>query len=523
MKMKVKKAELILGVLLGAQIIFLLYCNFFLQPKNIDSDMARLYVHAIEVFRNHSLYIPDWSYVTTAEWDCSLLFAAPVYGITNNIYASFAVSNMLFLAIWIGTIFKLFSGGGVEKSYIRPLAVLNLILVPYGIGMLSYFNMLFFNGAQYVIKALVPLMLVCILIQILEQKKWNIRNVLFGLLYLFFLMLTTASSGIYVFLCGVLPCLAACFLWESVVKNNKMPRYFYLCAAMTAVAVAVGLYVNIKLGVNPKGSAMKFCVVPGELHDNIVSCFWGIYELFGGVTYWDTDIMSYQGILVMLRMVFTTVLIVGGLTAAKRILTGKQADRMEVMLLSITGMNLLVLCLCSGLRRSGGLFEFRYHLIGIIPVMIVTVKRLITYCQTAEKKKKRLIGIVGGILFAALLLDSNMQVLKRESSRSELGNICSYAEELGIQRVYFDDYEGAEICRLLDREEHSEYFWFIDYGDGAYTGVFDYYKNYAGRPVDFENSMLVVYGTGNADTMVVAGTAFSFFAQEGDWGVYLRD
>ncbi|MCM1102880.1 MAG: hypothetical protein NC409_02140 [Clostridium sp.] len=387
--------------------------------------------------------------------------------------------------------------------------------------MLSYFNMLFFNGAQYVVKVLVPLMLVCILMQISEQKRRSLRGVLFTLLYLSFFMLTTISSGMYVFVCGVLPCFAAYFLWEYFIGNKKIPRCFYLFAAITIAIAALGMYINVKLGINPKGSAMKFCVVPGELHDNIVSCFWGIYELFGGVTYWYVNIMSYQGILVLFRMVFATALIGTGFLSGKRILTGKAADLSEVLLFSITVMNLLVLCLCSGLRRSGGLFEFRYHLIGIIPVMIIAVKRLIAYCQTAEKRKKRAVGMAAGILFAVLLLDSDMQVLKRESSRDEFGNICRYAKELGIETVYFNDYEGAEICRLLDREEHSEYVWFIDEGDRVYTGVFDYYQSYAGQPVNFENSMLVVYGAGGADVLEVAGTAFSFFAQEGDWGVYL--
>ncbi len=48
------KKILILWVLLGVQILFILYANFFLQEKNIDSDMARLYVHAIEIFENRN-------------------------------------------------------------------------------------------------------------------------------------------------------------------------------------------------------------------------------------------------------------------------------------------------------------------------------------------------------------------------------------------------------------------------------------------------------------------------------------
>ena len=502
-----------LWILFAVQVFFIIYCNFFLQEKNIDSDMARLYVHAIEIFKNHNYYIPDWSYVTTAEWDCSLLFAVPFYGITHNIYTSFACANIVFLAIWIWTVFKLFAG----KDCIYPLVSLNLILVPYGVGMLSYFNMLFFNGGQYVVKALLPLMLTAILIEIHSHKAWKWSQYLFAILYFSLLLISTVSSGMYVFLCGVLPCVLAYFLCD-LFQKDKISIGFWVCLLCNVLVVAAGYYLNIRLQVGSKGNAMTFCILPNQIHDNIVACFWGIFELFEGVTYWYTEIMSVEGIVVLLRMVFTALLLICGYLTLKKVFKGKETNIRNVILISIFVVNTIVLCVCNDLRRSNGLFEFRYHLVGVIPLMILMGKWLIDCYKTSNMKVKRFLMLVASVIFLGILLDSYKEILTRDSSRNEFRNICGYAEEYGVSKVYFDDYEGAEICRLFD--EDTEYIYFISDGTIAYTHVFDYYESYKNQPVNFDDSLLVIYGIEENDTIEMLGRSFVFIAQEGAYRVY---
>lgn len=518
----VKKKEMkirFLWLVFFAEVIFIGCCNFFLQGKNIDSDMARLYVHAIEIYKNHNLYIPNWNYVTTAEWDCTLLFAVPFYAVTKNIYLSFAIANMIFLAIWIWTVFKIFS----DKDIVYPLVTLNLLMIPYGVGMLSYFNMLFFNGGQYVIKVLLPLMLTAILLKSRGRKLKGVDQYLFIGIYSAFLLVTAASSGIYVFLCGLLPCLLAFFVY-SLCRKEKPSRWSYITAVLTVALTAIGYYLNIRLQVGSKGNEMKLCVVPEQLHDNIVACFWGLFELFEGVTYYTTKIMSYEGIMVLLRMLFTAVLLVCAYTTVRSVMVGKKADLREILLVSIFLTNFTILCLCDGMRRGGGLFEYRYHLIGAVPLLILSGAKLIEWYRKSDIVVKRVLSLIFAVVFTGLLFGAYRNLLTRDSSRYEFRNICHYAAEQEVRAVYFDDYEAAEICRLLDNGNGTEYIYFINNGADAYTYAFDYYRDYSYQPVNFEGRqdiVLVVYSLEEKEIIEMLGQTFRFLSQEGAYGVYV--
>ena len=88
---------IVLAVFLAVQCILTVFANLVLITENIDCDIAKLYVHAVEMWRNGRILIPGWSYLTTLELDCPLLFAVPLYGLTGNIFLSFGISNIIFL------------------------------------------------------------------------------------------------------------------------------------------------------------------------------------------------------------------------------------------------------------------------------------------------------------------------------------------------------------------------------------------------------------------------------------------
>ena len=58
--------------------------NLVESPKMIDYDGAKLYMHALEMCRNGSFFLPDWNYITTMELDCSLLLAVPFYALIHE-------------------------------------------------------------------------------------------------------------------------------------------------------------------------------------------------------------------------------------------------------------------------------------------------------------------------------------------------------------------------------------------------------------------------------------------------------
>ncbi|MCD7737457.1 MAG: hypothetical protein LUH58_00200 [Lachnospiraceae bacterium] len=154
-----KRTVIFLLLLLIAELVFILYSNLFMYDTRLDMDMAKLYLHVIEMWENKAIFISGWSYGTTLEFDCASILALPLYGLTGNIYLAFAISNLIFCLLLIWVLFQIFEG----ESTLYPLASAVIVFIPYQSGLLDYYNMMFFNGSQYIVKALIPLLLTALL------------------------------------------------------------------------------------------------------------------------------------------------------------------------------------------------------------------------------------------------------------------------------------------------------------------------------------------------------------------------
>lgn len=92
---------ILFAVLALIQYLWIVWFNMANTDRAIDSDSAKLFVHAIEIWNNKSLFLPGWQYTTTLEIDSAMLLALPIYGICKNIYIAFAVSNSFSLAFFV--------------------------------------------------------------------------------------------------------------------------------------------------------------------------------------------------------------------------------------------------------------------------------------------------------------------------------------------------------------------------------------------------------------------------------------
>ena len=475
----------ICAIILLCQIILIGYCNFALSPKYIDCDGAMLFVHAIEMARNHSYIIPEWNILTTLEWDCSLLFAMPLFLLFQNIYAAFSISNLLMVFILIGVLFFMFEG----KSIVYPLLSANFILIPYSIGQLSYFNMLFFNGGQYIIKVLLPLMLIALLIQVEKGTKPNAKFVIWCVVYSVLLLISAISSGVYVPAVGIVPVLLG-YLGYSLYCRKKIAIGFWGVSVLSGVISVVGLVGNKLLASGAKGNSMTLCsIVDNELWDNIVACFFGMFELFNGVAYENLEVMSFGGIRVLLHMAFVVLLLfLAGIMISR--IRHKKASMLGTMLLTVFVWNTFILCVCQT-RYGTSTFEFRYHLVGMVPLLCAGVLLVVEWFEKEEKVWKSGIATVIICMLAVLNITSYKGVFSYESNISEQQQICKYIENSNIETVYFlHDSTSAEICRLIDyKNEDTTY---LAVTGGGEMMVYNYYSKYLDMPVIFENAVLVV-------------------------------
>lgn len=467
-----------LGGLLVVQLIFIGYMNFFKNDYFLDNDMAKLFVHTMEVVKNRTLIIPGWNNTTSLEFDSGMFFAIPYYAITKNIYVSFAASMMTFVGIYVWTIYRIFKGDK-EKTFLACI----LIFVPFGIDFLDYFNMMFFNGAHYVGRVLTVLMLIAILFDENEEKNRKYTNIIFNIIFMAMVFATAISGGVYTFVCGIFPVYAACigyFLYKRLVIHRK----WIIHMLSTICIYLVGYFCNIKFQINAKGNDMTLCSL-SELKTNVRDVFWGIFELFKAVTYEsNVKVLSYLGIGILLKFFFVIMIIISAIGIVVRI--KENNSLLEIMCLGVFIWNYFVLCICKTHYAAPGGCEFRYHLIGMIPLLLI-VSQFLTKCALVDFKRRGILLLfLMAINFVAMKDDLEYYPYKIQG----LQEICDYIElDDSIQKVYFlNDEEITEVCRLLDKKGKV----YLTVDESGKMIIIDFYNKYENIKMDSSDSVFII-------------------------------
>ena len=480
---KEQPMTVILGCILLVQILMIAVCNIKLIDNNIDCDNAKLFVHIREMWEQKTWFIPNWVYMTTLEIDCSGLLALPLYGLTGNICLAFGVANMILLGIFIAVVFYLFW----EKPLVYPVLAMNFICIPYSLGMLDYFNMLFFAGAQYIIKVLVPLLLIAILVH--QEKNSSVDKkvrITVFLLFGFLLFITSLSSGVYVFAVGVLPVLLVYGLYK-LIRYEKIMIGVWIQIDITVILAAIGICLNGLLMGGAKGNDMTLISVD-QFWDNALSCILGIFELFGGISSEaDVPVISLQGISVLAKACLVLVYFACAVVACRKQI--KKQGSVRVLLLGAVFVWILCILMITKTSYGAATYEYRYHLLGMIPVICITSEILLERFSELRKWQKLIMGAVG---VTALLIVNGCAfevALNTEDKQAGLRAVCDYSEDLDVEYVYlFLDTSAAEICRCIGDSE-MEYLCMT--GEGK-TSVYDYYGEYEGGNVHTESAIVVV-------------------------------
>lgn len=481
---KWKPMELILSVLLALQYLAIVCSNLFILDQNLDCDNTKMMKHIMTMWERRTLLIPDWSYPSTLEWDCTTVFALPFYGITGDIFLSCGLSNCLLTLIFLGAVFYLFK----EKELLYPLVCANLICIPYRVGMLDYYNMLFFGGAQYIVKVTVPLLLVGLILagekQGREEKKISKSFLLMAGIYFVLLWIAGMSSGIYVIACGLVPIIVGYVLYKFF-KWERVPFRVGVLGGLTAVSVVGSLIINTHGMGGAKGQGMELLSVY-HFFGNITGCFVGIFELFGGVLPGDEmAVLSKDGIMAVGKICIVVLLLVCGFRAFVKCIK-KQGDLCTLMLSCIFVWNLFVLCITKT-KAGSNTFEYRYHLIGIIPAVCLMGETLITGMRKLKKEQQRILfACVFGIL-VFLNLVSYRDLFARGEQNADLKEFVAYCDTLDFEYIYmFDESNNGDICRALGK---NLYMCICD--DGK-VYAYDYYKQFEGELLPSTNGIVAV-------------------------------
>lgn len=493
-----KWMEMILIIVLVVQALFIIYMNFFAFEKILNFDGVNLMLHAVEMWKNKTPFITGWVETTTLELDCATLIAAPVYGITKNIIVSFGIANMFYLLYFIFVVKQLFKYAGYEMKYF--LLALSIILVPYTVGMVEYFNMLFFQGAQYSIKVLIPILLLTLLMTPDEQQKkpWTIINTVI----LFFLVLISGiSSGVYVLFCGICPIIASVVL-DIILDNHfkKYKVYHFILIGVSFVLGAVGYYINVHRSIHARGNTMYLTNFQ-DFHDNFAATVTSVFHVIGALPSANTAVFSVDGITYILKVVLVLAMILTVIITSKKVLVITEKISLKRMILVVFFWNLFVFIFCET-RNSldNKVIESRYYLIPMLLLMILFSMQVKEYIENSGKYLKNLLTIAMPLLIFVMTVGCSVMTVKQfDTASGYLKNICNFIQDSDAKSVFFIDHNDVQgTCRYLDpTRTYSAY-----NSETQSLVVYDYYQNYIDRANFGDENIIAVFNWLTPDQML---------------------
>lgn len=482
---KLQFTEICLILLLIIEFVFIIYTNFSLIDKNLDCDNAKLMEHIIKMWEEKNPAVPNWSYKTTVEWDCTAFFALPFYGLTKNIYFSCGLSNIILAAFLICTVFYIF----YKKEIVYPLIASCIICIPYSIGMLDYFNMLFFAGAQYIIKVTIPLLFIGLVINI-EDKNYGCRLsrlllFFFSAAFAVFLFVSSMSSGIYVTVTGILPALIIYLIYKAI-RWTRIPAGNTVLFGYSIGASLLGTHINKLIMGGTRGESMVLTNVY-EIHSNIASSFIGMFELFGGTTENAfVEVLSVEGITMVGKVCVVITMLICGVIAVMRSVKGK-SDLRTILLAAVFIWNCFILDL-SCTRAGSSTYEYRYHLIGMLPLICVAAIVLAGSLHKLNNGQKTLFISAGILAVMFLVFTSYRSLISEGEKNSDLKEFVEYCDQYDVDLVYmYNESDNGDICRLIS--DKKIYMCLCD--DGS-VWAYDFYAQFVNGNMQTENVIVAV-------------------------------
>ena len=468
-----------------AEVLYYVYCNFVHMQHSIESDLAKMMVHTIEMARNKTFLIPNWNYTTTAEWDTAALPAVVFFMLTGNIYLSYALVNTLTILFWGFVINRLMTQAGLERVW--RLLALAVVFGHFDMDDTWYTaDMLFTAGAQYTYKVLLPLLFLTLLYAEpakRRDKKQVALTVLFGIM----MVVTGASSGIYTLLCGILPILL-CLCVFYLTDRQQADRHDLWMSLVAVGCLLFGMLLCRLWHVTPGSSAPMDLRTMAEFKEAPLKTLISLLEVWYLFPARNVMAMSVDGIAMIVKFVFVCVLLGFGLSrlidvfGVRRMITGQQvidsAERIRICLVSVFVWNFLILMLTNTAAR--------YQLIGTVPLTLCAVCALrdlsVRHVEGPKREWLRdgLIVLVSACL--ALMLVVAVRYTERTHYLGTQGTIA-FCDEL----IPYLEEEGVEHVLFLNERELSELLRFYDGSDRLYSHVivtedevrffnWDYYK-----------------------------------------------
>lgn len=466
--------EILLCVGIVIQIGALAVFNLTRLPYESNYDSSCAYAQIVEMWRQKRILLKDWAYQTTLGIDSPVLLGALFYGITKNAFTAFGLANIVTVIVYACLFYDILKQADVKKN-MRLLAVL-FLLTPYSTGQLGYMPMLFTSAGSYAYKLLVPLLLIDILVRM--HKGQEIKKYWYLILFAtFFVFDTAVSSGEYILLCAVLPLIEYEILHVLIGNDikqifNKRLGFLILESAIYVVGIKVGRRTGIIESVGSQMMLTKAKHFPSV----IAKCLTGIFQLFGGIPdYEDIPVTQTYGMMYLFRFFLAAVILASWIYLLKHLKENEKYKELVGMITCIFAVNLIVL-IFANVNYATKTFEYRYHLISMIPMILLTS---IAASDLWEKRKLLEQTIV--LVTIVLLLFVNVYDYKNYmrdcyNYQGDMQGITLTAEQEGVHLIITIGSESISMGRCMRNvNPNVEISTWGGYNHGVGWGASTYY------------------------------------------------
>ena len=466
--------EILLCVGIVIQIGALAVFNLTRLPYESNYDSSCAYAQIVEMWRQKRILLKDWAYQTTLGIDSPVLLGALFYGITKNAFTAFGLANIVTVIVYACLFYDILKQADVKKN-MRLLAVL-FLLTPYSTGQLGYMPMLFTSAGSYAYKLLVPLLLIDILVRM--HKGQEIKKYWYLILFAtFFVFDTAVSSGEYILLCAVLPLVGYEILHVLIGNDikqifNKRLGFLILESAIYVVGIKVGRRTGIIESVGSQMMLTKAKHFPSV----IAKCLTGIFQLFGGIPdYEDIPVTQTYGMMYLFRFFLAAVILASWIYLLKHLKENEKYKGLGGRITCIFAVNLIVL-IFANVNYATKTFEYRYHLISMIPMILLTS---IAASDLWEKRKLLEQTIV--LVTIVLLLFVNVYDYKNYmrdcyNYQGDMQGITLTAEQEGVHLIIAIGSESISMGRCMRNvNPNVEISTWGGYNHGVGWGASTYY------------------------------------------------
>ena len=497
-------ADVVQNLLLLIEIVALVYMNFFHIGDAVDQDFASLINHAVQMGDNHKLLLPFWDYDTTGEFDCGMMPAVIIYMITKNIFFSYALSNVLSIALWIFVVWKLLTYAGLDKKY--KTFVLTLVFCLYEFGSLSYNNMMFFAGSQYVYKALLPL-LFATLIMTPKEKRKAVGTIFLYVVTALLCFLSGLSSSNYVLVCGIFPMLVVLIVFTIAKGKDENSIYRLIVSVSVVILLVIGAVLCSKLGIDPDSESIilragDFYIEGFNLVINyLIHTLVGMAGKAEGIS-----ATSLAGIVYVMRWI-VFIFVMWGVVSASNLFGIKrfihkdtkgdisEKELLDTLMISAFLWNFFIMFLT--------VTETRYHLISIVPLFICGAIRLENVFGKKIDISRIFIGVISAFLivielFACIVQGGNFFKhigVYYAINYEECNDIVALLDEHDVNTAFIT--MGNELnssLRVVDKTKVYE----IYHPDTGWVQNVDYYETETDRSA-FDDRNVIITNSDNLD------------------------